>query len=152
MAEKKGEKRSEVPSMLEQRRKLLKAGLGSLLCAGAVETIYPLWRYVSPWQVEEAKPIELPKEKLPPGAVVEAHYGPHKVLIFHRAEGIVALSLTCTHLGCNVKWDPAKQEFHCPCHDARFDKDGKVLAGPPPAPLERLKVKEEEDKYIIGGD
>jgi menaquinol-cytochrome c reductase iron-sulfur subunit len=48
---------------------------------------------------------------------------------------IVILSSRCTHLGCSVNWQEATQKFACPCHDARFDIDGKVLDGPPPKPL-----------------
>lgn len=48
---------------------------------------------------------------------------------------IVILSSRCTHLGCSVNWHEDSQEFICPCHDAKFSKDGKVLDGPPPKPL-----------------
>ena len=44
----------------------------------------------------------------------------------------------CTHLGCQYYWDPVKQIFQCPCHGGQFDINGKVLAGPPPRPLDRL--------------
>ncbi len=50
----------------------------------------------------------------------------------------------CTHLGCRVSWVPGKQHFVCPCHDGEFAPDGAVAAGPPPAPLERLRSKIED--------
>lgn len=63
-----------------------------------------------------------------------------------------ALSNVCTHLGCRVRWVEDEQVFHCPCHNAQFDKDGKVLSGPPPGPLDEVTVKIEEDKiYMMGG-
>jgi menaquinol-cytochrome c reductase iron-sulfur subunit len=57
----------------------------------------------------------------------------------------LVLSSKCTHLGCTVNWKPDRNEFVCPCHDAQFSIDGKVLGGPPPRPLDaytgnRLKV------------
>ncbi len=52
-------------------------------------------------------------------------------------------SRTCSHLGCLVRWDDKRSEFLCPCHGAIFDKTGKVIAGPPPRPLQKLEVKEE---------
>ena len=53
----------------------------------------------------------------------------------------------CTHLGCQVNWKPDRNEFVCPCHDAQFDINGDVLAGPPPRPLytysgDQLKVED----------
>lgn len=63
-----------------------------------------------------------------------------------------AISNVCTHLGCRVRWTEDEQAFYCPCHDARFDKDGKVLSGPPPRPLDNVTIKIEEDKiYMFGG-
>ena len=44
----------------------------------------------------------------------------------------------CTHLGCPYYWNPEKQIFQCPCHGGDFDINGKVLAGPPPRPLDKL--------------
>ena len=48
---------------------------------------------------------------------------------------ILILSSRCTHLGCSVNWHADANEFICPCHDAKFSKEGKVLDGPPPKPL-----------------
>jgi len=49
---------------------------------------------------------------------------------------LVILSSRCTHLGCQINWHADAEAFVCPCHDASFDIDGKVLAGPPPRPLD----------------
>jgi menaquinol-cytochrome c reductase iron-sulfur subunit len=63
----------------------------------------------------------------------------------------VAMSNTCTHLGCRVRWIADQQQFFCPCHNAAFDKDGEVLNGPPPRPLDRYEVKVEGDQLYISG-
>ena len=48
----------------------------------------------------------------------------------------------CTHLGCGFLLAPDKKTFACPCHRGQFDvKTGAVLAGPPPRPLDELKVE-----------
>jgi quinol---cytochrome c reductase iron-sulfur subunit, bacillus type len=47
------------------------------------------------------------------------------------------LNSRCTHLGCTVNWKDEAQAFLCPCHDAKFSRDGLVLGGPPPRPLDR---------------
>ncbi|MFB2972808.1 FAD-dependent oxidoreductase [Aerosakkonema sp. BLCC-F183] len=50
-----------------------------------------------------------------------------------------AISLTCTHQGCTVQ-KQANGEFHCPCHGAVFDADGKVVKGPAQRDLPRYKI------------
>ena len=63
-----------------------------------------------------------------------------------------AFSNVCTHLGCRVRWIADEEIFFCPCHNARYDKDGNVIDGPPPRPLDRAEVKIEDDQiYIKGG-
>ena len=55
--------------------------------------------------------------------------------------GYRALSATCAHLGCRVKWDATQTKFLCPCHGGVYDRQGNVLAGPPPRGLEQLNVR-----------
>jgi glycine/D-amino acid oxidase-like deaminating enzyme/nitrite reductase/ring-hydroxylating ferredoxin subunit len=54
--------------------------------------------------------------------------------------GVHAVSATCTHLGCTVRWNGAERSWDCPCHGSRFDLDGTVLTGPAVTPLERVDV------------
>jgi menaquinol-cytochrome c reductase iron-sulfur subunit len=64
----------------------------------------------------------------------------------------VAISNICTHLGCRVRWIDNTEEFFCPCHNGVFDKQGNVLAGPPPRPLDHYQVKVEDGQlFILGG-
>ena len=39
----------------------------------------------------------------------------------------------CTHLGCVLAFDEAEQSWDCPCHGSRYETDGSVISGPPPA-------------------
>lgn len=56
-------------------------------------------------------------------------------------EKFTAYSGRCTHLGCGFVYDKDADDFTCPCHKGHFDvRTGKVLAGPPPRPLDRLEV------------
>jgi len=64
----------------------------------------------------------------------------------------IAMSNICTHLGCRVRWISDREEFFCPCHNGVFDKEGKVVSGPPPRPLDRYEVKvEDEQLMVLGG-
>ena len=64
----------------------------------------------------------------------------------------IAMSNICTHLGCRVRWIDEQDQFFCPCHNAIFDKEGLVVAGPPPRPLDRYEVKVENNQlYVLGG-
>jgi menaquinol-cytochrome c reductase iron-sulfur subunit len=60
-------------------------------------------------------------------------------------EHFIVYNASCTHLGCGYGYDADSKTFFCPCHDGRFDvQTGVRLAGPPPRPLDRLKVKVED--------
>jgi Rieske Fe-S protein len=58
------------------------------------------------------------------------------------------MSNICTHLGCRVRWIPDQEGFFCPCHNAVFAKDGTVVDGPPPRPLDQFEYKV-EDGFIF---
>ena len=62
---------------------------------------------------------------------------------------VIAISATCSHLGCIVTWDEEQKIFKCPCHDGRYDVEGRVISGPPPRPLKRHKSKIEDGKIFL---
>ncbi len=53
----------------------------------------------------------------------------------------LALSRTCTHLGCSVPWDKDSQKFICPCHGSTFDIGGEVLTPPATRALESYPLR-----------
>jgi menaquinol-cytochrome c reductase iron-sulfur subunit len=53
----------------------------------------------------------------------------------------IAFAITCSHLGCPVRWQPSARLFLCPCHGGVYYEDGSVAAGPPPRPLTRYAVR-----------
>jgi cytochrome b6-f complex iron-sulfur subunit len=71
------------------------------------------------------------------------------VIVVRNRKGFEAYSAICTHLGCLVKWDETKKEFLCPCHAGIFDAQGRVVSGPPPAPLPPYDVKEVSGKVYV---
>ncbi len=75
--------------------------------------------------------------------------GKDLVLVRTGKHEVKAMSTVCTHLGCTVHWEEEKQDFYCPCHGGRFDKDGNVIAGPPPAPLQTYRTEIQDDNIFI---
>jgi glycine/D-amino acid oxidase-like deaminating enzyme/nitrite reductase/ring-hydroxylating ferredoxin subunit len=70
------------------------------------------------------------------GAVVR-HEG-ERVAAYRDEDGdVVAVSPTCTHMGCHVTFNAAERSWDCPCHGSRFAPDGSVLQGPAVHRLER---------------
>lgn len=59
---------------------------------------------------------------------------------------LLILSSRCTHLSCRVTWSDNSSAFICPCHDAKFGREGEVLDGPPPEPLDRYEEFEVDDE------
>jgi nitrite reductase/ring-hydroxylating ferredoxin subunit len=47
------------------------------------------------------------------------------------ADDFIALSSTCPHLGCQVRWEGQNNRYFCPCHNGTFDPTGKATGGPP---------------------
>ena len=64
-------------------------------------------------------------------------------------QNYVAMSNICTHLGCRVRWIAEQERFFCPCHNGVFGKDGSVISGPPPRPLDRFETKIENGVLFI---
>lgn len=50
--------------------------------------------------------------------------------------GFLALSSTCTHLGCSLPWSAKEMQFICPCHGSAFDMTGNVVDAPAPRALD----------------
>jgi glycine/D-amino acid oxidase-like deaminating enzyme/nitrite reductase/ring-hydroxylating ferredoxin subunit len=76
------------------------------------------------------------------GAIVRDGVSMHAVYRGQNGQ-LHAMSATCTHLGCVVKWNGAEKSWDCPCHGSRFDALGKVVNGPATtdlAPVELRKI------------
>ncbi len=64
------------------------------------------------------------------------------------AGDFIALSSTCPHLGCQVRWEQQNNRFFCPCHNGVFDPTGVAISGPPGEAgqsLPRYDLKVEND-------
>jgi len=68
------------------------------------------------------------------------------------ADGLVAYSAICTHLGCAVYAELNKSgEIACPCHASRYNpkESAKVVGGPAPRPLPALPISVDPDGNVI---
>lgn len=61
----------------------------------------------------------------------------------------IALSRTCTHLGCALSWGEQEKRFICPCHGSTFDRTGVVLTPPAIRPLDFYPVRIENGRIRI---
>jgi len=105
--------------------------------------------------------LRLPKPAVLPGPVrrfkigfaeqfamgSEIRFEAENVFVFRDAEGVYAVSATCTHLGCTVA--RAGSGFECPCHGSKFTEMGNVTAGPAPRPLPWLEIGRAADGQLV---
>lgn len=56
-------------------------------------------------------------------------------------EGVYALYIVCTHLGCLFQWRPTEDRFICPCHGSQFSRTGQYLVGPASRSLDSFVVQ-----------
>jgi Rieske Fe-S protein len=77
------------------------------------------------------------------------------VAVGRDAGGIYALSLICTHAGCDISVDGSVSagSIDCFCHGSVFDAQGNVLRGPARTALTHLVVTEDaQGNLTIHGD
>lgn len=78
-------------------------------------------------------------KRLEPGTGKVVKVDGKKTAVYRDEQGkIFAFSPVCTHMGCIVNWNSEEKSWDCPCHGARYDTQGQVLAGPAVHPL--LKI------------
>ena len=66
-----------------------------------------------------------------------------RFFLLHAPGGIIAAYRKCTHLGCTVPFNAAKDLFECPCHGSRYDKHTAVVVRTPaPKPLQLFHISE----------
>ncbi len=63
------------------------------------------------------------------------------VYIVKNGTQYLGLEQTCTHLGCPIAWNGSANQFQCPCHGSKFNKQGNVVGGPAPLPLYKHEVE-----------
>lgn len=119
-------------------------------CAAAIPALIYVWPVTKKGPGVDRKVVEGAEDFAPWESRTEILNG-KPVIVVRAGDRFVAYSAVCTHLGCIVNWDAQRKAFLCPCHAATFDVNGKVVDGPPPAPLKEYKVSEAGGKIYISG-
>src|SRR5271165_7081925 len=90
-------------------------------------------------------------EDLPEGASTIIEINGTEVLVTCSGGVYFAVENECTHKGCWLSDGDIEQgQAVCPCHGAIFDlHDGRVLAGPAPAPLRTYFVREVDGMIAV---
>ncbi|HUN81877.1 MAG TPA: Rieske 2Fe-2S domain-containing protein, partial [Phycisphaerae bacterium] len=129
---------SGLGGVIQERRRFFDVILSVMGSFAVVGLLWPAISYVLPVRKRggAADRVSAGKEdgwQVWEGRKVSVNGKP--AIVVRTDKGFTAHSAVCTHLGCIVHWTPGKKEFECPCHAARFDGEGQVIAGPPPGPL-----------------
>ena len=113
---------------------------------------YRFARYLYP-VVPPLRDVEIPAGKrsdVPAGGARLFNLpGKKRVVVVDTGKGLRGFSPVCTHLGCIVRWHDDKKQFICPCHKGTFDAEGRVVSGPPPRPLDEMKVVVKGDQLVV---
>lgn len=131
------------------RREALGKITGAALSVAGVGTLFTTVRYMQPNVLFEPPTrfgVGRPEE-IPVGTLV--FLAGQKLFVAHAEEGFFAMSAECTHLGCMTRLLPDQQVIACPCHGSRFDRSGRVAAGPAPRPLPRLHLSLSDGQLIV---
>lgn len=111
------------------RRRSALGGLAGGLLAGCVR------------KVPDTPGASVPLARLPIGGRVQIMVGDEPVEVRRLESGVEARSMLCTHFGCSVAWNEAAGLYLCPCHEGRFDAQGRVVSGAPTKPLRTLAAR-----------
>jgi Rieske Fe-S protein len=137
------------------RRDFLKLTNRFLTVTGLAIILGPIVAYFYPPELEEtpSDPVLVgPEDELPIGASKTVRFGRYPALVVNTSDGLRAYSAVCTHFACVVKWDSENNTIYCPCHDGFFDPmNGDVISGPPPTPLDPVKVEVVNGQIYVGG-
>ena len=82
-----------------------------------------------------------------------------KFYLVRLEEGFIALYQKCVHLGCTVPWRPefelayegqtVKGLFRCPCHGSTYLRNGQIIFGPAPRPLDYMAISLVEGRLVV---
>ncbi len=127
------------------RRSFLDWLLTGGIVAWAATVIIPILQYLTPLkETNDVKEVELgpdDKKKIINDGFAIIRLGGERIIVIGDTRGeLRAFSAKCTHESCTVTFRSEDEIIWCACHNGRFDKFGRNISGPPPAPLKRYKI------------
>ncbi len=131
------------------RRNFLRLATNAIFSLGGLLGLGGLFRFFS-FQPDPGPPTEFalgPKEDYP--ETIQVIRPDIPAAIKHTEEGVIAISMVCTHLGCTVDADENKAGFTCPCHGSHYNANGNVLKGPATKALPRFRIEEQDDETLM---
>lgn len=96
----------------------------------------------------EVARVALASNQIPPAGDPPMYSEEGSFFLIHNEDGLLALSIKCTHQGCAVEWAGDDDEFHCPCHGSQYDRHGVDIKGPTERPLELMGISVKSDGGI----
>jgi cytochrome b6-f complex iron-sulfur subunit len=147
-----------VPESASSSEPTRRSVLNFLLTVGGLgwlgSVLYPVISYLRPLPMQgPSGPVGLTRAevtKIERDKFAIIPVGTRRVLVLEDSAGeLHALDAKCTHEGCTVRYVSGEALIWCACHNARFDLQGRVLAGPPPRPLSRHGVQRNADGSIV---
>jgi cytochrome b6-f complex iron-sulfur subunit len=131
---------------LYSRRQVLSMGRKALIVVG-VCCLYPASRYLT----AKENPLAVARiaSSVMPLSINWQRLGTTRFWLRQGTNGVEAMWASCTHLGCEVSYDPEEDQWLCPCHGSHYSRDGQPVRGPAVSPLLRAKVKEQDGFYLL---
>lgn len=113
-------------SLIDPGRRRWLGNTGLLLkVVGSLLLLLPILKFVDFRIKPRPRLIKVNRLLRPGGFLIEPEF-----IIFDLAGGVVAVSRRCTHLGCRLNFNELENLLVCPCHQSRFTRQGKRMAGP----------------------
>jgi thiosulfate dehydrogenase [quinone] large subunit len=143
-------KRRHIDISLDRRGALRVGALGTVAALAAVAG--RLFQKSSPVTAPAAARGIIKVAELPIGKTHEfSTPAGLPAILFRTKHGVFAYSEICTHQGCTVAYSPMDKILICPCHQGAYDPfDGaRVLSGPPPLPLPKIRVAIEGNWIVL---
>jgi len=84
-------------------------------------------------------PGKTPEDVAPGTAQVVMHRGKKMGIYRDPAGKAQGVEVTCSHLGCQLRFNADESSWDCPCHGSRFTCDGVCIDGPAQGDLQKME-------------
>ncbi len=133
------------------RRGFLDTAVNGTAAVVGVAALYPAARFLAPDPNVQAPSVVAGKvEEFERGGAKTILVADRPVLVLRGADGTFRAFLAiCPHLACVVHFAKESGLIECGCHGGRFSLEGRNVAGPPPQPLEAMRVEVVDGNVVV---